>query len=166
MAEKRKRPPSFEHFPINRAKKLKQTWVQNQKIKSKWKAEKRKAGLAVPRPVEEEEDAAVDGIEPEAEVEREPSIRAPTPTPTPPLPKKRARERRKEPDPPKAESSQAPSLRDRAREAYSQASLHTYRSDPFSKRQRGGKAGTKGRGQPNMKMRMGVLLETIKRDFT
>ncbi|KAJ7273576.1 hypothetical protein B0H12DRAFT_499211 [Mycena haematopus] len=158
MSEKRKRPPSFQHFPMNRAIKLKQTWVQNQKIKSKWKMEKRKAGPAILPSKEGEEDIA---IEPEVETEEpEPSMSA-----RPPPPKKRAREHTKQ-SVPEPESSSAPSLRDRAREAYSQASLHTYRSDPFGKRPRGGKAGTKGRGQPNMKMRMGVLLETIKRDFT
>ncbi|KAF7363321.1 hypothetical protein MSAN_00987500 [Mycena sanguinolenta] len=181
MSEKRKRLPSFQHYPANRAKKLKQTWVQNQKIKSKWKMEKRKAGLAVPRP---EEDLAVNDPESDVEDEEsEPSVPTqppPTkrarelgkedvsdePAPTrPPPPKKRVREHSK-PAIPEAESSAAPSLRDRAREAYSQASLHTYRSDPFGKRPRGGKVGTRGRGQPNMKLRMGVLLETIKRDFT
>ncbi|PSR74120.1 hypothetical protein PHLCEN_2v10076 [Hermanssonia centrifuga] len=42
---KRKKPPTFQHLPINRAKKLKQSWVESQKIKSKWKAEKRKEGF-------------------------------------------------------------------------------------------------------------------------
>ncbi|EPQ58179.1 hypothetical protein GLOTRDRAFT_91673 [Gloeophyllum trabeum ATCC 11539] len=40
--KKRKRPPTFQHLPENRAKKLKKAWVETQKIKSKWKAEKRK----------------------------------------------------------------------------------------------------------------------------
>ncbi|KAJ6547422.1 hypothetical protein B0H19DRAFT_953399 [Mycena capillaripes] len=166
MPEKRTRPPSFQHFPINRAAKLKQAWVQNVKMKSKWKAEKRKAGIAVPCPAEGEEDTGADDLE--SDKEPEPSVRAPTPPTRPPPPTKRIREHRPRADPPEAESSNAPSLRDRAREAYSRASLHTYRSDPFGKRQqRGGKAdGAKGRGQPNMKMRMDVLLETIKRDFT
>ncbi|KAJ6455716.1 hypothetical protein C8R45DRAFT_585450 [Mycena sanguinolenta] len=158
MSEKRKRPPSFQHYPANRAKKLKQTWVQNQKIKSQWKMEKRKAGLAIPRPEE-----GVAGNDPESEVEDE-ELEPSVPTRPSPL-QKRAHEHGKQVAP-EAESSTAPSLRDRAREAYSQASLHTYRSDPFGKGPRGGKAGTRGRGQPNMKLRMGVLLETIKRDFT
>ncbi|KAJ7685053.1 hypothetical protein DFH06DRAFT_968468 [Mycena polygramma] len=187
MAEKRKRPPSFQHFPINRAIKLKQTWVQNVKIKSKWKAEKRKADVVPPR-AEGEEDVGIDDMG--LDKEPEPGVRVAMPRRPPPATKrihqhkpqpaaessdapsrpppaaKRIHEHRTLPGPPEAESSDAPSLRDRAREAYSQASLHTYRSDPFGKRQRGGKAGTKGRGQPNMKMRMDVLLETIKRDFT
>ncbi|KAJ7740742.1 hypothetical protein DFH07DRAFT_751563 [Mycena maculata] len=161
---KRKRPPSFDHFPPNRAKKLKQAWVQNTKLKSKWKAEKRKSGLVVP-PTKGDEDTAENDPEAE-ETKTESSPQARNPTPIAP-PKKRAR--RMQPDPTEAESSSGPTLRDRAREAYSQASLHTYRSDPFGKRQRGGRngaTGTTGRGQPNMKKRMDVLLETIKRDFT
>ncbi|KAF8061591.1 hypothetical protein FPV67DRAFT_286730 [Lyophyllum atratum] len=43
---KRKQPPTFRHLPLNRAKKLKQTWVENTKIKSKWKAQKRREGLS------------------------------------------------------------------------------------------------------------------------
>ncbi|KAF8894680.1 hypothetical protein BD779DRAFT_1669150 [Infundibulicybe gibba] len=41
---KRKRPPTFQHLPFNRAKKLKQKWVETVKIKSKWKAQRRKEG--------------------------------------------------------------------------------------------------------------------------
>ncbi|KDR81775.1 hypothetical protein GALMADRAFT_90086 [Galerina marginata CBS 339.88] len=43
---KRKKPPTFQHLPINRAKILKKAWVEKAKIKSKWKAQKRKEGLA------------------------------------------------------------------------------------------------------------------------
>ncbi|KAJ7470623.1 hypothetical protein FB451DRAFT_1038155 [Mycena latifolia] len=157
---KRKRPPTFQHFPINRAAKLKQAWVQNAKLKSKWKAEKRKLGLGAPP--KEEDEADDDAEQPEAR-ESETSTHARAPIPPPP-PKKRTR--RAQFNPTEAESSGAPTLRDRAREAYSQTSLHTYKSDPFGKRQRGAKTGTVGRGQPNMKKRMDVLLETIKRDFT
>ncbi|KAF8911075.1 hypothetical protein CPB84DRAFT_1842329 [Gymnopilus junonius] len=42
---KRKRPPTFQHFPINRAKVLKKQWVEKTKIKSKWKAQKKKEDL-------------------------------------------------------------------------------------------------------------------------
>ncbi|KAG8721340.1 hypothetical protein FRC08_013885 [Ceratobasidium sp. 394] len=73
-----------------------------------------------------------------------------------------------------------PSLREMAREAYSPASLHTHKSKPLHKRQhgkdharrrveaataRGGRGVTngRGRGQPDMAKRMGVLLEKIKR---
>ena len=64
-------------------------------------------------------------------------------------------------------------LRDPARKAYSQSSLHTHKSDPLRRRKRHGvhgkgqdNAGGKERkGQPNMKLRMDVMLEKIKRDF-
>ncbi|KAM5532040.1 hypothetical protein V8D89_014291 [Ganoderma adspersum] len=46
---KRKKPPTFQHLPAQRAKKLKQSWVEVQKIKSKWKAQKRKEGLVASR---------------------------------------------------------------------------------------------------------------------
>ncbi|OSC99097.1 hypothetical protein PYCCODRAFT_888280 [Trametes coccinea BRFM310] len=42
---KRRKPPTFQHLPAERAKKLKRSWVEVQKIKSKWKAQKRKEGL-------------------------------------------------------------------------------------------------------------------------
>ncbi|KAJ7172617.1 hypothetical protein C8R46DRAFT_1032577 [Mycena filopes] len=129
-AQKRKRPPSFQHFPINRAIKLKQAWVQNTKLKSKWKAEKRKAGIAPPRREEGDAEDADDNTEVET---KEPEPEPATTPARPPPPTKRGR--RTQPDPSEAESSVAPTLRDRAREAYSQASLHTYRSDPFGKRQ-------------------------------
>ncbi|PIL24046.1 hypothetical protein GSI_13797 [Ganoderma sinense ZZ0214-1] len=46
---KRKKPPTFQHLPAQRAKKLKRSWVEVQKIKSKWKAQKRKEGLVASR---------------------------------------------------------------------------------------------------------------------
>ncbi|KAL1944491.1 hypothetical protein VTO73DRAFT_2921 [Trametes versicolor] len=45
----KRKPPTFQHLPLDRAKKLKQSWVETQKIKSKWKAQKRKEGLVAPR---------------------------------------------------------------------------------------------------------------------
>ncbi|KAH8107125.1 hypothetical protein BXZ70DRAFT_1004002 [Cristinia sonorae] len=49
--KQRKKPPTFHHLPENRAKKLKQSWVQVQKIKSQWKAQKRKEGIQSSRHV-------------------------------------------------------------------------------------------------------------------
>ncbi|KAG8747656.1 hypothetical protein FRC10_000199 [Ceratobasidium sp. 414] len=73
----------------------------------------------------------------------------------------------------------SPSLREMAREAYSPASLHTHKSNPLHRRQHGkdyarrrveaataqgrGVTSGRGRGQPDMAKRMGVLLERIKR---
>ncbi|KAF9566295.1 hypothetical protein CPC08DRAFT_758982 [Agrocybe pediades] len=45
-APKRKNPPRFDHHPKNRAVALKKAWVEKTKIKSKWKAQKRKEDLA------------------------------------------------------------------------------------------------------------------------
>ena len=69
-----------------------------------------------------------------------------------------------------------PSLRELKREAYSQSTLHTCKSDPLKKRDQGKRvSGSRGRGngfiergkgQPNMKLRMNVILEKIKQDFT
>ncbi|KAK7054964.1 hypothetical protein VNI00_003427 [Paramarasmius palmivorus] len=59
-------------------------------------------------------------------------------------------------------------LRDLARKAYSRDSLHTYKSDPLSRRNKGTPANKKGggKGQPNMKLRMNYMLEKIKRDYS
>ncbi|KAF9792132.1 hypothetical protein BJ322DRAFT_15862 [Thelephora terrestris] len=44
-ANKRKGPPKFQHLPKARAKQLKSAWIQTRKIKSKWRAEKRREGI-------------------------------------------------------------------------------------------------------------------------
>lgn len=72
--EKRKNPPTFHHLPINRginclafqssfvnilrsAVTLKKAWVEKTKIKSKWKAQKRKEGLvAAAKPAYDSDD--------------------------------------------------------------------------------------------------------------
>ncbi|KAI0797943.1 hypothetical protein C8Q75DRAFT_729136 [Abortiporus biennis] len=48
---KKRKPPTFQHLPLDRAKKLKRSWVETQKIKSQWKAQKRKDGLITRKPV-------------------------------------------------------------------------------------------------------------------
>lgn len=54
------------------------------------------------------------------------------------------------------------SLREMTRKAYAKSSLHTYKS---GQNMRGREAATgRGRGQPNMKLRMGALLKKIERD--
>ncbi|KAG8768985.1 hypothetical protein FRC12_005230 [Ceratobasidium sp. 428] len=96
--------------------------------------------------------------------------------------KGKGRERGKEGDSLTQPTTATPSLRELAREAYSPASLHTHKSNPLRRRQSGkdyarhrveaaaAREGRptpngreKGRGQPNMAKRMGVLLEKIKR---
>ncbi|KAG8799199.1 hypothetical protein FRC19_006595 [Serendipita sp. 401] len=72
--------------------------------------------------------------------------------------------------------AQREKVRELTRQAYSKESLHTFKSDPLRrKRSRNdptgntnqkqfGSKGEKGRGQPNMKLRMNALLEKIKVD--
>jgi len=59
------------------------------------------------------------------------------------------------------------------REAYSKDSLHNFKSDPLGRRRKQGGDGNnekrgiqqgKGRGQPDMKKRMGVLLAKLQLD--
>jgi hypothetical protein len=77
-------------------------------------------------------------------------------------------------------------LRELGKEAYSPSNLHKYKSDPLHRRKgplssgnggdtrplpqgrRGHSFGGRGRGrgQPNMKLRMNFMLEKIKRNFT
>lgn len=67
-----------------------------------------------------------------------------------------------------AEAQEKQRLRDLTRRAYSRESLHTFKSDPLNRRREhrkdGGRTGSTGRGQPNMKLRMNALLEKIKMD--
>ncbi|KAJ3533861.1 hypothetical protein NM688_g7223 [Phlebia brevispora] len=60
----KRKPPTFQHLPIDRAKKLKRKWVEVQKIKSKWKAEKRKEGIPSTRRLTAEDEAESEAEEP------------------------------------------------------------------------------------------------------
>ncbi|KAG8833533.1 hypothetical protein FRC17_010565 [Serendipita sp. 399] len=67
-------------------------------------------------------------------------------------------------------------VRELTKQAYSKESLHTFKSDPLRRKRSGGSqmgntdqkrlegGSVKGRGQPNMKLRMNALLEKIKMD--
>jgi hypothetical protein len=174
---------------------LKKAWVEKTKIKSKWKAQKKKEGLATSSkldlPVYDEEERDQDSsrsdcddvqlaveisdeqprlhlhpsrahIHPEIPV-KHPKVRIPD---VPPTKKQKV-----------SEDSQAvkpPSLRELKREAYSQSTLHTFKSDPLKKHDKGKRVGgsrgrsnafiERGKGQPNMKLRMNAMLEKIKQD--
>ncbi len=183
------------------AKKLKQSWVDVQKIKSKWKAQKRKEGLPasrvqlmreadekVARESSEEADDQVrlcsiiggEGSEEKEESKEESGKEEEPLREAAPSSKARAQ-------PQKAGSQkktdEQPSLRDLQRMAYSRSSLHTYKSNPLHRRKdqidlggrgrpgaRGGRGGQRGRergrGQPDMGLRMKAMLEKIKQDFT
>ncbi|KAL0580258.1 hypothetical protein V5O48_001763 [Marasmius crinis-equi] len=187
----KKKPPTFTHLPAARAKALKQAWVEKAKIKSKWKAERRKMGLAPAAQVNDlNEDDGVSGDAVGEEVSQEeehviqPDVHKDDTPPVPIEEKSRfaARKRNKtssavraveesqsrvrDAQKPKDNASQSVDLRELARKAYSRESLHTYKSDPLKRRPReehAKKGG--GRGQPNMKLRMNVMLEKIKRDY-
>ncbi|KAG8217761.1 hypothetical protein J3R82DRAFT_5922 [Butyriboletus roseoflavus] len=166
---KKKKPPTFRYLPKSRgeyvsksafddeadlisAKRLKKSWVEDHKIRSKWKAQKKKEGLT-DRIVEGASNHRHDESKIDSESDR--SQNRPGKSPTPPHDKQ--------------------SLRDLRRIAHSSKPLRTQKVDSshpkraprHSDNDRGEKA-TVGRetGQPNMKLRMNVLLEKIKRDFS
>lgn len=134
------------------AHRLKKSWVEDHKIRSKWKAQKRREGLTN-QSSEPVQDNTNDEIA-DSESDTSPGCPDKSPIPTP--------------------SHDKQSLRDLRRIAYTSKPLPTQRADSsrpkrvptHSHSNRGGKA-TVGRetGQPNMKLRMNVLLEKIKRDF-
>ncbi|KDQ60758.1 hypothetical protein JAAARDRAFT_560866 [Jaapia argillacea MUCL 33604] len=187
--KRRKRPPTFQHLPANRAQALKKAWIQKQKIKSKWNAEKRKEGLVGPNrkqsrgeddvseggeageagDEDEDEESVEEHEKPEEKEKDTQSTRhkgaPPTPTPAP----FNRRSRKRDVNPASPADSQKPSLRELTKQAYSTSSLHTYKSDPLNRRgsERGrGRGGRgRGRGQPDMRLRMNVMLEKIKRDL-
>jgi len=67
---------------------------------------------------------------------------------------------------PRDDAKSEDNIRELMREAYSRSSLHTFRSDPLKKRAASGKSrGEKGKGQPDMRLRMNAMLAKIKRDY-
>jgi hypothetical protein len=175
---------------------LKKAWVEKTKIKSKWKAQKKKEGLATSSkldlPVYDDEErdkdnsrSNSDDVQPVVEISGEqprPHHLHPSRAHIhPELPVHHSKARIPEVPPTKnkkiSEDSQAvepPSLRELKREAYSQSTLHTFKSDPLIKHKQGKRVSgrgrgngfiERGRGQPNMKLRMNVMLEKIKQNF-
>lgn len=165
------------------------------KTKSKWKAQKKKEGLATSSklelPVYNEEEknqdnsrSDSDDVQLAVETSREqprPHLHPSRAHIHPELPVKHLKVKIPEVPPIKkqkiSEDPQAvepPSLRELKREAYSQSTLHTFKSDPLKKRDQGKRVGgsrrgyefiERGKGQPNMKLRMSVMLEKIKQNF-
>ncbi|CAE6461678.1 unnamed protein product [Rhizoctonia solani] len=200
--------PKFNagHLDPHQARKLKKEWIATQKLKAKYRAEKRRMGLGnAPEELDgnagEPDDIAKvhssDTVSPPSNpVELEATPRSPTtstsrtldthskPGSSKSAPSKPAISRRNtkngtDEDKPEKDG---PSLRELAKEAYSPASLHTFKSHPLRRRSHGKnnaraqvnpypnrpganehKGAPRGRGQPNMAKRMGVLLEKIKR---
>ncbi len=63
-------------------------------------------------------------------------------------------------------SGSGDNIRELMKEAYSKSNLHTFKSDPLKRHATAGRTkGEKGKGQPNMKLRMNAMLAKIKRDY-
>jgi hypothetical protein len=137
--------------------------VENVKIKSKWKAQKRKE-LRLPTSVQQDDDATRDDNDSDAgesDVEEDqahdkiiPSLKGPTvhPSRADKIPGQEIPSKHRQSDKDADLSSEpTPSLRDLTRKAYSKSSLHTFKSDPLNRgrgpRTRGGRADTRGGGQ-------------------
>jgi hypothetical protein len=126
------------------AKKLKKEWVAKQKIKSKWKAQKRRDCIVTQR------DEISQDRDKEGQHTRQSLVQ------------------------PQEAQGGAPSLRELQRQAYSPASLHHFKSRPLHRsnnRTATHKAdisgnNTRGGGQPDMRKRMSAMLEKIKRDYS
>lgn len=147
------------------AKKLKKTWVDTKKLKAKWKAEKRKESLA--NTIEQSSREAEEGDDAEASDHSSKAGDAIITSQKSLRPHHVARTNESQ-----ASNLNETSIRDLTKEAYSWTSLHNYKSDPLNRgrgcgrgRSRGASRGGRGRGQPNMKLRMGAMLEKIKRDY-
>ncbi|KAG7452640.1 uncharacterized protein BT62DRAFT_1070385 [Guyanagaster necrorhizus] len=184
---KRKRPPAFPHHPAARgqfnplislrdltifaAKKLKQDWVFNAKIKSKWKVEKRKMAAANPGDDKDTQDVDSDSSAPSNIQDSKDQ----SPFLVPPAPVSCTKSISQKVTTSEQTTSSRPSIsvREMKRNAYSKASLHSYKADPLNKRKSGGQFSTRnrdrnggrGKGQPDMKLRMNAMLEKIKRDL-
>lgn len=150
------------------AAQLKSSWVHAAKIKSKWKAEKRRDGL--PTTTGRQQQAPISNDDsPKAEPEDNES---PNEDASDSDEREKVEASSSRPDPPPPES-----LRELSKKAYAPASLHNHRSDPLHRRKgesssnrggpsRGSGPGRgRGRGQPNMKLRMNAMLEKIKQDL-
>ncbi|CAE7227137.1 unnamed protein product [Rhizoctonia solani] len=201
--------PKFNtgHLDPHRARKLKKEWIATQKLKAKYRAEKRRTRAKTPEEAESDEADSNAGEHNDTAKAHSPDTASPSnlglsaesdattrspATDTLRSTHSKPRSSKSKPviskhnpktvpdeDSPKKD---VPSLRELTREAYSPASLHTFKSHPLRRHgknnaraqmnpypsrpgtngQRGAPP-TRGRGQPNMAKRMGVLLEKIKR---
>ncbi|KAF9246262.1 hypothetical protein BU15DRAFT_70369 [Melanogaster broomeanus] len=180
---KTKKPPTFQYLPKNRAKKLKKSWIENKKLKSKWKAQKRKEGLLRESAPRSEGNPGQDYEETKSGSDSDTPSQSHSDYPEDDL----ATSERTLAAPQKEHSAATPSnaqktFREQKRQAYSPGSRHTPKVDPLdrnkasasrgiSHRTRGGRGGGfadrgRNKGQPNMKLRMNIMLEKIQRDFS
>ncbi|KAF8626345.1 hypothetical protein AX15_005002 [Amanita polypyramis BW_CC] len=160
VSSKRKHPPSFQHYPSNRAKKLKQAWVETAKIKSKWRAEKRKAGFShLQLTHDAEEDSSERGQKNTTGNSSSPAEALPS----------RQEQTEQPPTQPKRTSkdhADAQSVRELTRQAYLPSSLHTRKSGHLRPDKGEGRLRVGRKGQPDMKLRMNAMLAKIKQNYT
>ncbi|KIK94297.1 hypothetical protein PAXRUDRAFT_143177 [Paxillus rubicundulus Ve08.2h10] len=159
---KKNKPPTFQHLPKDRAKKLKKSWIENKRVKSQWKAQKRREGL-MKQPIspgegspDQESEETKSGLASGTSIQSHLGDALITSGRTPAAQQKEHGEK---------------SIREPKRPT----SLHTHTLG-FSRGRnahrthgRGGRnLPDRGRekGQPNMTLRMNVMLEKIKRDFS
>jgi hypothetical protein len=205
MEKSKRKPPSFRHLPQERgvysnrypslrarayyyyvkAKKLKKEWVIKQKIKSKWKSQKRREGIrsqpdtsiqiTQPSSLRKERSVSTDdaGIDDGDQVQQSSDDE---PATSSSVQRNEQRPREQETN----AHSDGLSLRELQRQAHSPASLHHYKSRPLRHpknrtasndvtiRRREATIGapmrSRGGGQPNMRLRMTAMLEKIRRD--
>jgi hypothetical protein len=127
---------------------LKKEWVAKQKIKSKWKAQKRRDCIVTQQPEIRDDRGIPDESDEQGQHISESVLKEPV-------------QRQDAP-------SGGPSLRELQRQAYSPASLHHYKSHPLHRSHKAEISGNdrRGGGQPDMRKRMSAMLEKIKRDYT
>lgn len=152
--------------------------MEKTKIKSQWKAQKRKEGLIehsrLDIPVYDNGGAVAEHEEnpdPTAPLDQRLHDAAGT-LPLDHRPRDKGKEKQRHHRPARtqkiehANDSHGPdSVRELMKEAYSKSNLHTFRADPLKTKGSISK-GEKGRGQPNMKLRMNAMLAKIKQDLT
>ncbi|KAI9466128.1 hypothetical protein BJY52DRAFT_327245 [Lactarius psammicola] len=186
MEKSKRKTPSFRHLPQERAKKLKKEWVIKQKIKSKWRLQKRREGIISqsdtstqppqPSSLREERSVSEDDTRIDENGDEVQQISDDEPVPSASIQQNKQRPHEQKKDAPNIGSS----LRELHKQAYSPAALHHYKSRPlrhpksrtarnevsFQKREASIGAPKHGRrgGQPNMRLRMTAMLEKIRRD--
>ncbi|KAH9951229.1 hypothetical protein B0H21DRAFT_270757 [Amylocystis lapponica] len=168
---KKRKPPTFQHLPADRAKRLKRSWVEKTKIKSQWKAQKRKEGL-----LSKETQLETDGSGNEEAIPHRNADKAGKDPGSSSRGRSHKRdlaeegdEEKKEdedasPPPPPGPSKnheesadgdrleQKAALRELSKQAYSRSSLHTHKADPLHRHRTtdlrlGESSGGRGRGR-------------------
>ncbi|CAG7846048.1 SubName: Full=Uncharacterized protein {ECO:0000313/EMBL:CCA69220.1} [Serendipita indica DSM 11827] len=165
--DKKRKPPRFVHLPAQQAIKAKQAWVHKVKLRSKWAKQKRSLASgsnAIPATKRDQAEGEEDSKESVHDQDTPRKRHRPQEHPNS-LKKRRLDEPKRSQEEEAALKAQKERVRELARKAYAPESLHTFKSDPLGRRRgQGNNPNSRGRGQPNMKLRMNALLEKIKLD--